>query len=102
MIQDLKPLPSPKDYVLAASKVTGTDPMLILSSSRKAFLVMVRTACIAICKSELGMTDEDLGTAFNRERSSITHAMKRHHWLMARSKFYNNLINKILNQTSYE
>lgn len=84
-----------KELLDVAAKVTGCDRLKLLSSCRKAELVVVRDACYALAKQFMSRTDASISEEFGRERSTITHAMKRHYKRIERDRFYRNIYNKI-------
>jgi chromosomal replication initiation ATPase DnaA len=84
-----------KELLDVAAEVTGCDRLKLSSSCRKAELVVVRDACYALAKQFMSRTDASISEEFGRERSTITHAMKRHYKRIERDRFYRNIYNKI-------
>jgi chromosomal replication initiation ATPase DnaA len=84
-----------KELLDVAAEVTGCDRLKLSSSCRKAELVVARDACYALAKQYMSRTDASISEEFGRERSTITHAMKRHYKRIERDRFYRNIYNKI-------
>lgn len=63
--------------VKAASKISGKPMNLIRSKTRVASVVLIRDLCIKLCKETGILTDRDISPYFNRDRSTITHALSR-------------------------
>jgi len=84
-----------KELLDVAAEVTGCDRKKLSSSCRKAELVIVRDACYALAKQYMSRTDASISEAFGRDRSTISHGMKRHYERMDEDRFYRNIYNKI-------
>ncbi len=80
----------------AASKVTETPVIDILSSSRKRQLVNIRKMCSAVLRSD-GQSYPSIGRVLNTDHSTIICYCRKHadHLLMERD--YATLYNRILN-----
>lgn len=62
--------------VRIAARMFGTDPMLILSTSKRRHVTDARAAAMYACKL-LGMSSPAIGARFNRDHSTVVYAWAR-------------------------
>ena len=60
--------------IALASKLQVSD---LLGPRRKKPIFLARAAAMKICKDELDMSFPEIGRAFNRDHTSVMHAVKR-------------------------
>tara|TARA_R110002050_G_scaffold86670_2_gene184033 strand:+ start:1013 stop:1309 length:297 start_codon:yes stop_codon:yes gene_type:complete len=63
--------------IKAAEKVTGKPAKVIRGSTRVASVVAVRNLCYKVAKEQLNLADRDIAASFGRDRSAVTHSLKR-------------------------
>jgi len=86
-----------KTQILAeAEAYTGVDRRIIMGRSRTNDIVMIRDAVCVVMKQALGLTDGSIAKAIGRDRSSISHAQRRHEKRIVEVDAYKILYNHLL------
>jgi len=80
-----------------AEAYTGVSRRVIVGRSRKNDIVMIRDAVSVVMKQTLGLTDGSIAKAIGRDRSSISHAQRRHKKRIVEVDAYRQLFNHLLN-----
>ena len=93
-----KPILTTYQILEAASRVTNVPVRVISGSRRTTELVFIRDACFALAKEHLCKTDHSISKSFGRDRSTITHGIRRHEERMSDNVFYQRLYNAIKNE----
>ena len=86
-----------KTQILAeAEAYTGVPRRVIMGRSRTNDPVMIRDAVCVAMKQALGLTDGSIAKAIGRDRSSISHAQRRHRKRVVEVDAYRMLYNHLL------
>lgn len=86
-----------KTQILAeAEDYTGVPRRVIMGRSRTNDVVMIRDAVCVVLKQSLGLTDGSIAKSVGRDRSSISHAQRRHRKRVVESNAYRLLFEHLL------
>lgn len=81
-----------QEIVLAVSEASGISIKQILGTRRKGPIIVARHVAKYLIRTRLKYTFDDIGDYFDRDHSTIIHAVQKVKWFESNDKEYAELI----------